>query len=169
MLETLLLASENKANAFNINPEALKTWVLEKKFRSNDFSFLNLIKTDSEMSILSEACLQCFKLSASFSDTIQILELCTELMLINSETKILQNCENLISWKSALKQLRYPQTTQSDAVLKEKLESLSWPYGSKIKFERRGDRAGIELKLFISSSSDLTKVISSLERVKENI
>ena len=53
--------------------------------------------------------------------------------------------------------------------LKEKLESLSWPYGSKIKFERRGDRAGIELKLFISSSSDLTKVISSLERVKENI
>jgi hypothetical protein len=169
MLETLLLAAEKKADIFKIQPETLKNWAGEKKFKSSDFSFLNLIKTDLEINNLSDAFIQCFKLSASFSDTIQILELCTELILINSENKILQNDGTVHNWKLVLKQLRYPQTTLSDSILKEKLESLAWPYGSKIKFERRGDRAGIELKLFISSSSDLTKVISSLERVKETI
>ena len=46
---------------------------------------------------------------------------------------------------------------------------LPWPYGSKLKFERRGDRAGIELKVFITSEADLIKTIAALEQVKSKI
>jgi len=82
--------------------------------------------------------------------------------MINSENEVLTETTNINTWKSELKKLRYPQTTLSDQELKTKLEALPWPYGAKVKFERRGDRAGVEVKLFISSSADLTKSISAL-------
>ena len=82
---------------------------------------------------------------------------------------LFENSSDVPTWKNHLKKIRYPMTSQNEEQLKDRLENLPWPYGSKVKFERRGDRSGVELKVFIASSVDLTKVISSLERIKEQL
>jgi hypothetical protein len=170
MLENVLLTALQKQNLHqDISQDQILSWVQSKKIKSTDLTFLNILKTDNEKKMISECFLKCFSLNASFSETLQILELATELVMINSETAVLTETTNINTWKSELKKLRYPQTTLSDQELKAKLEALPWPYGAKVKFERRGDRAGIEVKLFISSTADLTKSISALERVKEQI
>ncbi len=169
MLETILSMAlkqldnqENEQNSFN-------AWLADKKFKPNDFSVLRILKTDEEKHKIAEIFLKCQTLNSSFSDTIKIVETATELVMINPSTPLLNNSENLADWKIALQKLRYPQTTNTDAFLKDKLETLPWPTGAKTKFERRGDRAGVELKLFITSQADLTKAISALERVKEQL
>ena len=166
MLETLLLAV---ADFKTIDKNQILAWIETKKFRSEDFVFLNILQTESEKQTVSAAFLKCSQLNASFSETLQILELVTELTMINSQYHVLRKSDNIDTWKHELKTLRYPQTTLSDQDLKTKLESLPWPNGAKIKFERRGDRAGVELKLFITSSADLLKSISALERVKDQL
>ncbi len=170
MLENVLLKA---LNTYNHDPDHNRnqviSWFETKKMKPSDLTFLNILKTESEKIRISECFLKCYLLNASFSDTLQILELATELVMINSESAVASDTTDLNVWKNELKKLRYPQTTLSDQDLKNKLESLPWPYGAKIKFERRGDRAGVELKLFITSTADLTKSISALERVKEQI
>ncbi len=162
MLETLLLIAENQQNS-------LTAWVLDKKFIPTDFPFLNLLKTDDEKSKMVDVLLKCKSLNASFSETVQIIELATEILLIDFNHPIFDQSENLTPWKTHLQKLRFPQTTSSDEALKTKFEKLPWPTGAKTKFERRGDRAGVELKLFVTSQADLTKAISALERVKDQL
>ncbi len=166
MLETLLLAV---ADFKTIDKNQILAWIETKKFKSEDFVFFNILQTESEKKIISKAFQNCYLLNASFSDTRMILELATELVMLDINHPILSKSGDLNTWKDSLKNLRYPQITLSDQDLKTKLESLPWPYGAKIKFERRGDRAGVELKLFITSSADLLKSISALERVKEQL
>jgi hypothetical protein len=166
MLENVLLKA---LNTQKLDQDQVLSWVNSKKIKQSDLTFLNILKTETEKIRISECFLKCHLLNASFSDTLQILEWAAELVMMNSKTPILSDATDINTWKSELKKLRYPQTTLSDQDLKTKLESLPWPYGAKIKFERRGDRAGIELKLFITSTADLTKSISALERVKEQI
>jgi hypothetical protein len=169
MLETLLLALKNNIDCNETDQITCKEWLQNKKFKSSDLVFLNILNTDYEKKIISDVFRNCVRLNSSFSDSLQILELATELVLINIETPVLENSNDLQSWKNSLKSFRYPQSAASDQTLKTKLESLSWPHGSKVKFERRGDRAGIELKVFITGNTDLAKIISSLERIKEEI
>lgn len=162
MLESLILIAENQQ-------KSLSSWVMDKKFKSTDFPVLNLLKTEDEKSKVVDIFLKCKSLNTSFSETVQLVELTTELILIDPNQPILNQSENLIQWKTHLQKLRFPQTTSSDEALKTKFEKLPWPTGAKVKFERRGDRAGVELKLFITSQADLTKAISALERVKEQL
>jgi hypothetical protein len=169
MLESILLINLKQLSADENQQNGLSSWVMDKKFKPTDFPVLNLLKTDDEKSKMFGVFLKCKSLNASFSETVQLIELTAELILINVNLPILNESENLTQWKTHLQKLRYPQTTSSDEALKTKFEKLPWPTGAKTKFERRGDRAGVELKLFVTSQADLTKVISALERVKEQL
>lgn len=147
----------------------LNQWYLDKKFKDTDLPFFNLLKTDLEKTMGAQILWKCCQLRTSFADTLQICELGCDLILIGHHELLFENTKDSVIWKNHLKQLRYPMAHQNDELLKKKLESLPWPYGSKIKFERRGDRSGVEFKVFIASNADLTKVISALERVKEQL
>ena len=169
MLETLLSMALKQLDNQENEQNSFIAWLADKKFKPHDFAVLRILKTDEEILKISEIFLKCQTLNSSFSDTTKIIETATELVMINPSSPILSNSENLTEWKIALQKLRFPQTTNTDELLKNKLETLPWPTGAKTKFERRGDRAGVELKLFISSQADLTKAISALERVKEQL
>lgn len=169
MLETILLAASEKIIHDEKLQNELLAWFKSKKFKPGDFAFLNILQTNTQKLAVANSLLKCQKFNASFTETQHALELVTELVMMNIELPIDSADTHLTQWMATLKALRYPYMTFSDQDLKSKLEALPWPYGAKVKFERRGDRAGIELKLFITSAADLTKSISALERVKDQL
>ena len=145
------------------------TWSIEKKLKDSDLIFKKSIKSDFHNELFNKLANQMAILNPTFAEGLQILEILTDLILMGHDEVLFENSKNLDLWKACLKKLRYPQTYNRDEDLKTKLEKLPWPYGSKVKFERRGDRAGVELKVFLSSETDLTKILASLERVKEEM
>lgn len=157
--------------------ESFNLWLNSKKSRPPHtllaYPFLKLVRKDEDWSLLNQCLDQVLHLKLSLSDGLKAIELFTEIILIENDSElkkqVLKNNADSSSWLKKLNELRYPLTSQRDEIFKSKLVDLPWPYGSKVKFERRGDRAGVELKSFISSSADITKIIASLERVKNQL
>ncbi len=148
---------------------SLKTWAENKKIKSSDLDFMKALKTNFQENFFNQIADQVALKNPTFSQGLQIFESLTDLILMGHEETLLQNLDSIESYQTYLKSLRYPHTTQRDENLKLKFESLPWPYGSQFKFQRRGDRAGVELKVFISSSVDLIKIMASLERVQKEL
>ena len=142
-------------------------WAADKKVKDSDLRFTSPLKTPQHLEIFKLLSQQVSQLRPSFSDGLGLLELLTELILMGHSEVLFLDSTSLPAWQNHLHQLRYPVTTEKDSLLKTKFEKLPWPQGAKIKFERRGDRAGAEVKFFISTSTDLTKLISALERVQQ--
>ena len=145
------------------------SWLAEKKVKDSDLLFKNALKTPLQEGLFLRLADHLAGLNPSFTEGLQTLELLTDLILMGFEENLFENSQSFETWRTHIKALRYPETTSRDTDLKQKLEKLPWPYGSKVKFERRGDRAGVELKLFVSSATDLTKILASLERVQQEI
>lgn len=141
-------------------------WAAEKKVKKSDLAFTAAIRSLHHQKIYQKLADHLANLHPSFSEGLATLELIAELVLMGYEEDLFFNHQSLESWKSHLRKLRYPMTAKQDVLLKNKLENLPWPQGAKIKFERRGDRAGLEFKFFVSSQVDITKLISALERVQ---
>ncbi len=146
-----------------------KLWAAEKKVKDSDLVFAKALKTAAQQDLFFQLAGHLASLRPSFSEGLTVLELITELILINPATDLKAHASSLATWTQHLKQLRYPMATILDAATKAKLEALPWPQGSKVKFERRGDRAGVEIKFFVSSSVDITKLQASLERVQTGL
>ena len=142
-------------------------WAADKKVKDSDLHFTSILKSPQHQEIFKILSNQLANLRPSFSEGLSILELVTELILMGHNEDLFLNMVNLTSWLTHLRQLRFPVTTEKDSLLKTKFENLPWPQGAKVKFERRGDRSGAEIKFFVSTSTDLTKLISALERVQQ--
>lgn len=144
-------------------------WQTDKKVKPTDLAFIQSLKSEADQDLFYKLADQLTAFKLSFSEGLKVLELLTELILMGHQEKLFEGIDDFKKWSLSLKQLRYPHTTSTDVNLKTKLENLPWPSQAKIKFERRGDRAGVEVKFFVSSSTDVTKLIASLERVQTEI
>lgn len=143
-------------------------WFIEKKVQNHHIGFVNLLQSEQQKQVFQSLADQMATMRPSQTLGLEFLELVVDIISLKKENLIDRNFSDFDSWKKHLYSLRFPQTVARDQVLKEKLEQLSWPTQSKIKFERRGDRAGVELKTFITSSLDLKKLIAELERVQKD-
>jgi hypothetical protein len=161
------------AQALRTMPVGFQKWAAEKKVSPQDLAPL-LSASSIELKFLFHDLLQ-FNLSKSLG--IKALELGIELLLMGSKPEDLTS-ERLLSllgknqlpgeaWVDALKQLRYPETFKHDQAIEAKMTALPWPGMSHAKWTRQGDKAGIELKLFVSQPSDLKKYLQSLSRVQD--
>ena len=142
-------------------------WATDKKMKDSDLHFTSALKLPQHQEIFKVLTQQFAELRPSFTEGLSILELLTDLILMGHTEDLFLNSATLPSWQLQLHHLRFPVTSKNDSLLKTKFENLPWPQGAKVKFERRGDRAGAEVKFFVSSSTDLTKLMAALERVQE--
>ena len=145
------------------------SWKLEKKVKESDLLFTRALKSTYQQDLFIKLANDLIDQKPSYSEGLQMLELFTDLILMDYSEALFLNTDNLDTWKSYLRNLRYPMTTHHDDAMKNKFEKLPWPNGVKTKFERRGDHAGIEIKFFVSSQADIIKLIASLERVKAEL
>jgi hypothetical protein len=146
-----------------------KTWKEHKKVQNHDLIFTEALKESQHLLLFEKVADQMATLNPSFTEGLAFLELCTDLILMGHLEELFESSNQFATWSHKVKQLRYPQTSNRDETTKSILEKMPWPSGSKLKFERRGDKFGVELKVFISNPTDLNKVISALERVQSEM
>ncbi len=168
-LAQLLLEKAADSNSLINGTSAIADWLMSKKIKSSDLNPVLSFKTDLHWKLFNKSILTLIDLKASYSESIKTIDLITDLILMGHSENLFENTSSFQNWADHLYQLRYPATVKRDQDLKQKFETLPWPYGSKTKFERRGDRSGVELKVFITSEADLIKVMSSLERVQQQM
>ncbi len=143
---------------------ALLAWLHEKDLQPADLNPLKTLPL-GKINFIAKVFLQA---RPSKSEGVQILELVTDLCLMSlSEEQILAAFDDSAnSTLIQLKILRYPQTHQRDLASKEKLK-ISWPKNIQARYQRRGDKAGFDVQMFVASSADLKKTVTHLEKVVE--
>lgn len=146
-----------------------KTWKEQKKVQERDLIFSHALKETQHQLLFEKIADQMSALNPSFTEGLGFLELAVDLILMGHLEDIFESSSAFSTWLQQLKKLRYPQTFLRDESTQNKLETLPWPSNAKLKFERRGDKFGVEMKVFISNPSDLSKVISALERVQSEM
>lgn len=158
------------AEALRQTPMEFQNWCSEKKLNPQDLSPLLSAKGLD----LDGAMQDLILLRLSKSSGAQALELIIELMLMGQTAQSLRadslstnTAKTAETWLENLKQLRYPNTFASDQSEQEKMKNLPWPGTSQAKWIRQGDKAGIELKLFVSQPSDLKKYLQSLSHIQD--
>lgn len=154
-------------------PKGFLDWAAEKKLSPLDFA--PLLSADGlELKFLYRDILT---LGLGRSLGVKALELGIELLMMNHTPEMLA-ADSLVSvhprdvsvgdaWVLALKALRYPETFKRDQMAEAQMTSLPWPGTTQARWTRQGDRAGIELKLFVSQPSDLKKYLQSLNKVQD--
>lgn len=171
------LANAMQFNDFETYP-SLKSWAQTKSVSVAELvqfqGFLSLLTTSKQRQEFEKIISSYVQSNPSFSDTVHAIELVIDLVLLGRSEQVmdfnlLTNLDRRINqtkWIENLKSIRFPETVMRDQDREQKLKALPWPATFKIKAERRGDRHGVEIKTFVSSSADLVKMISSLERIK---
>ncbi len=166
-------------NFFKIATRVLKTpsgfqeWAADKKLSPLDLTPL-LASENLELKYLFH---DLVSLNMPRVLGVKALELAIELQLMGHASQSLTT-EALLStppqdlslgeaWVQALKALRYPETFRRDQATEAQMTKLPWPGTTQARWTRQGDRAGIELKLFVSQPSDLKKYLQSLSHVQD--
>ncbi|PIS11947.1 MAG: hypothetical protein COT73_01175 [Bdellovibrio sp. CG10_big_fil_rev_8_21_14_0_10_47_8] len=153
------------ATALLKTPTGFQNWCAEKKMHPQDLSPL-LSAGDLDLKWFYRDLLT---LKLSKSQGTRALELAVELSLMGNDVKTLeaQDNESSAEWLERLTLLRYPETSQRDADQESWMTTLPWPGTSQARWTRQGDRAGVEVKLFVSQPSDLKKYLQGLSRVQD--
>lgn len=144
-------------------PKEFKEWAAEKKLNVQDLAPLRLLKSVGEASPLLVKTLES---GLSKSEGCRALEIAIELFLQTKNLDSLLQIPNE-NWLNELYARRYKKTLAQDQDKESQLKGLPWPRHSQVKFVRRGDRSGLELKIFFSSQHDLKVALSALNHIAE--
>lgn len=151
-------------------PLQFQNWCAEKCLSPADLAPLSACK-DLNLNLIF---LRIIESDMSKSQGVQFLELCIELKLMQHSDDALglndSKTKNQVeSWVEQLRSLRYPQTKARDQQQSVRLSNLNWPGAAQVKWVRKGDKSGVEVRLFVSQSTDLEKYLRSLSRVAEEM
>jgi hypothetical protein len=154
-------------------PAGFQEWAAEKKFSPLDLTPL-LTSEKLELKYLFH---DLVSLNISRTLGVEALELGIELMNSGHSPADL-SIEHLVAnppadftlaeaWVQALRGLRYPESLRREQETEAQMKELPWPGTTQARWTRQGDRAGIELKLFVSNPTDLKKYLQSLSVVQD--
>jgi hypothetical protein len=143
-------------------PRHFLNWCAEKKWGPQDFSPLRSL---TEGIIVLTPYLELLNSPLSKNDGTLIFELLIELLMMGKDLKPLL-LQPTIQWLPILKKERYPLATFQSQKKEEQLRKFSWPLHSQVKWVRKGDKSGVELKLFITHPQDLERSLIKLEQLK---
>lgn len=149
-------------SALRATPQAFQTWVDQRQLSPHELSPLLSISAFENLQMFLSALGQSMATRQAGS---KILELGIELFLMDraTEAEVLpKDNEDAVQWSQRLTKLRYPNTVLSDETHSEKLKNLSLPKEVKASWVRFGDRSGVELKVFSTSSDDLKQKLEKL-------
>ncbi len=147
-------------------PAEFLDWCAEHSLSPRDlFPLLSLTNLQS----VEEALKRISSLALSRNLGAQILELAVECRLLSlSESS--ESCASTgDEWLQQLKAKRYPQTAFSDSEKQKKMLELPWPKDFQLRWQRQGDRSGLEVKFFVSHEKELPKFTQLLQQTIQKI
>lgn len=145
-------------------PTQFLNYCHEKKWSYSDFTPL-LTSQDSNLADFFD---QIITRNPTRSEGTLLFEFFIDLLQMgNKLTELLpKSTESTNQWISNLKKIRYPRTHQSDIDSAQKIQQFDLTGTSSAKWVRMGDKAGIELRFFVSQPSDLKKISGSINKLQ---
>lgn len=161
-------------------PLDIQRWFSQKKFAPQDLAPLRAI---NDLSVLSDYWDDLLLANPSKSEGAKWLEMLIELILMGLPKELLKlSChwpldtnnsrihpDSTTQWLAHLHRLRYPLATQQTKRVEQKIHSFAWPPKSEARWTRRGDRSGVELKLFFSNPQELKVNTLRLEKIAQTL
>jgi hypothetical protein len=137
--------------------DTVLTWLMLKKIKPHELSFLNLMTIDDQKKLLEFAA----NSTLSKTDSLKLLETASELILMKIDIwDLLQR-----PWNEAvledIKNLRYPMSFTFNPV---KQVQLKWPKSVSTQTKRIQDKMGIQVQFFVSHPEELNQTLTQLEK-----
>lgn len=147
-------------------PRVLQDHLELRKVKISELGFLRA--WDSQLTSEQEAALlKIVELNLSLQSSLKCFEILIDLCMMEKSLDTVAAATNEVEFTNALFQLRFPISHRIQEKKKTQMSEILWPAFAKAKVARRGDRTGFEVQAFICSETDLTKMMATLERVKE--
>lgn len=144
-------------------PEEFRTWAHERRVSVRDLAPLRCEISKEFVFVLE----QIVRTRATRQQGAQILEISVELYLADTPLSEVMNLSDSAEiWLAHLKKIRYPLSTGADREMQNKVKSLPWPSHVEAEWQRRGDQAGVQIKLFAQSETELSKHLENLRNMK---
>ena len=141
-------------------PPAFQKWVNKKAVHLNELRVLHSLKTPNQMNFIFQWVTMH---NLSHSSGIKALELGVELLLMGFKPdEILQS--NLSPEKAIQKmeQKRKPLSLSEDQSRKNTLKRIIWPSHVTAQWHRKGDKAGVEIKIWCQNQKELEDRIKKI-------
>ncbi len=153
-------------------PKEVQKWIHQKKLSPQDLAPLNALTTPDSLSLLEPLWLTFIDCGFSKSEGVKGLEYLVELLLLGNSVEDLRPPHSPCSsaqWLDFLHSKRFPMSTHQDKMAEEKIRVVFWPKKMESRWVRRGDRAGVELKVFFTHPDELKQNLVGLERTYQDI
>lgn len=149
-------------------PKEVQKWLHQKKVGPQDLAPFKALET---INLLQDYWDLFLKSQFSKSDGVKTLELLIELILLGFSTKeiIPEESLNGSTWYQHLYALRFPKSSLQDQKSEELVRQALWPNKTEARWTRRGDRSGVELKLFFTHPDELKKILILLEKTSKDL
>lgn len=139
-------------------PNFVLQWLVHKKIKPQELSFLNLLTPDLCCSLLEKAT----RSELSKMDSLGLLELASELILLKIEIGKIINTLWTKQTLIELKNLRYPVSFKKNPINNL---SLNWPRNVMSQTKRIQDKMGFQIQFFVSHPEELNYTLNQLEKV----
>jgi hypothetical protein len=149
-------------------PAGFQNFCSEKKWAFSDFQPILAAKD----LIITPFLFRIMDLGLSRNHSALALELIVDLLLLGkTPVEILSDSSIKTGeqWILSLRTMRYPNSSKRDDWAAEQVDLLPWPGSTQARWVRQGDRAGIELKLFVTQPSDLKNYLQSLSAIQDSL
>lgn len=163
-------------------PKDLQTWIHQKKVSPLDLAPFKALSKKESFDLLEPLWQPFLYYSFSKSDGVKVIEYLIELLLLEfplqelfppnwtENSTLVPTAHNSgENWMHHLHSLRYPKSTQFDQNAEALLLQQTWPKKMDARWIRRGDRSGVELKLFFTHPDELKQNIVGLEKTLHDI
>lgn len=147
-------------------PPAFLSWANERKVSPQDLMPLMSLKMEH---LIATQWGLWGGFQATRSQGRQLIDLITDLTLIQGKLPVWSGSEPVESLLETLKKDRYPQQTQRDHQAQKQMSAQAWPKFTQVRSLRQGDRLRHQIQLHFDDMGDLKQKIDRLKNhIKQN-
>jgi len=144
-------------------PPEFQSWLHQKKVQPGELRILNSLKNIHQIHFIL---LWIADQNPSHRIGLNILEIGTELYLMGFKPEeILKPDTNPETALQTMKKKRHPISSSQDQIKKEKLQQINWPLNTTAQWSRKGDKTGIEIKIWCQNQTEWTEKVTQLNNL----
>ena len=148
---------------FANTPPAFQKWVDQKKIHPAE---LRILKSLKDIKTIFPLLLWIAKENLSHSLGISVLEQGTELILMDIPLEEIFK-KNLSQEETVqmIEQKRKPLSYSTEQIKRQKLKEILWPTGVNSQWQRKGDKTGLEIKIWCQNQKELEEKLTKVNQL----
>ena len=148
---------------FSSTPAFFQKWANNKGLHPSELRILNSLESLTQANFIFHWIAE---KNPSHSIGMRILELGVELLLMNIQAdEILQSNLSLEEALQAMEQKRKPLSSSHDQIKNKRLKKIIWPTHVNAQWQRKGDKTGLEIKIWCQNQKELEEKIQRVHQL----